>query len=146
MVSTPPVRPSQISTAYLRAGHIHLGHAKHLLQGIQHQSVALGIAFGSLDLRVLQLADAFEELGLGARREMGRQAALLAGVDADLELVGRVYIHPEFMSMAVRRAMEAGERARTLGDYVSNAKMRQVADTCARTYGGSHDVCPAHWH
>jgi autophagy-related protein 11 len=68
---------------------------------------------------------------------MGRQAALLAGLDADLELIGRVRIHPEFMSAAVRRAMEQGERGRTLGDYVSNVKMRQVADTCARTHGQS---------
>ncbi len=30
--------------------------------------------------------------------------------------------------------MEAGDKARTLGDYVSNAKMKQVAETCARTH------------
>lgn len=30
--------------------------------------------------------------------------------------------------------MEAGERGRTLGDYVSAVKMKQVAETCARTH------------
>jgi autophagy-related protein 11 len=84
---------------------------------------------------VLQLTDAAEELSLSAQREMGRQATLLAGLDADLEMIGRVQIHPEFLSVAVRKAIEQGEKARTLGDYVSNVKMKQVADTCARTYG-----------
>ena len=36
---------------------------------------------------------------------------------------------------STRKAVEAGERARTLGDYVSNVKMKQVAETCARTHG-----------
>jgi autophagy-related protein 11 len=52
-------------------------------------------------------------------------------------MASRVQIHREFMSSAVQRAMDAGSRARTLGDYVSNEKMRQVADTCRGTHGSS---------
>jgi hypothetical protein len=52
-------------------------------------------------------------------------------------MASRVLIHREFMSSAVQRAMDAGSRARTLGDYVSNDKMRQVADTCRGTHGSS---------
>jgi autophagy-related protein 11 len=39
------------------------------------------------------------------------------------------------MSPAVRKAIDSGERPRTLGDYVSNVKMKQVAETCSRTHG-----------
>lgn len=72
---------------------------------------------------------------MGARRELDKQASLLAGLDADLQIINRVKIHVEFMSPAVRKAIEAGEKSRTLGDYVSDAKMRQVADICARAHG-----------
>jgi len=53
---------------------------------------------------------------------------MIAGVDADLlDLICRVEIHIEFMSSAVRKAIENGERPRTLCDYVSNAKrLRRV--------------------
>ena len=70
-----------------------------------------------------------------ARKDLERQAALLAGLDADLEIISRVRIHVEFMSPAVRNAIENGERPRTLGDYVSNVRMKQVADACTRTHG-----------
>lgn len=72
---------------------------------------------------------------MGARRELDKQAVLLAGLEADLDIISRIKIHVEFMSPAVRRAIEAGEKPRTLGDYVSNVKMKQVAETCARTHG-----------
>jgi autophagy-related protein 11 len=136
VASTPPVRPAHLATAYLRAAHAHLSASKHVLSALQHQSRALALSAGALGLRALQLADAGGELLAAARRELARQAALLQGLDADLALVGLVPVHPEFLSAAARRARELGERARTLGDYVSEAKMRQVADTCARTYGG----------
>jgi autophagy-related protein 11 len=93
------------------------------------------IASSSLELNVLAIADAFEGIAGSARAELDKQAGLLAGLEADLEIISRVKIHAEFMSPAVRKAVEAGEKARTLGDYVSNVKMKQVADTCARTHG-----------
>jgi autophagy-related protein 11 len=93
------------------------------------------IASSSLDLNVLAIADVFEGIAGSARAELEKQAGLLAGLEADLEIISRVKIHVEFMSPAVRKAVEAGEKARTLGDYVSNVKMKQVADTCARTHG-----------
>jgi autophagy-related protein 11 len=80
------------------------------------------------------MVDTFEELSSGAQKELEKQEVLLSGVDADLEIISRMRIHAEFMSPAVRKAMEAGERARTLGDYVSNMKMRQVAETCAKSH------------
>jgi autophagy-related protein 11 len=140
VASTPPVRPAHLATAYLRAAHAHLSASKHVLSALQHQARALALSAGALGLRALQLADAGGELLAAARRELARQAALLQGLDADLALVGQVPVHPEFLSAAARRARELGERARTLGDYVSEAKMRQVADTCARTYGGCCEV------
>jgi autophagy-related protein 11 len=136
-ISTPPARPSQLATAYLRTAHVHLSSAKQHLSSLRHQHSALRLAASALDLRVLQLTDAADELSASAQREMSRQAALLAGLDSDLELVGRIRIHPDFMSKAVRKALEEGAKARTIGDYVSDVKMRQVADTCAKTYGVS---------
>jgi len=101
---------------------------------IQVQHDALRIASTSLDLNVLSISDAFEGFAGNARRELEKQAGLLEGLELDLEVISKIRIHPEFLSPAVRRAVEAGEKARTLGDYVSNGKMRQVADACAKAH------------
>jgi autophagy-related protein 11 len=99
------------------------------------QQSALRIASTVLDLNVLNVADVFDGVAAGAHRELEKQATLISNVDADLEMASRVQIHREFMSSAVQRAMDAGSRARTLGDYVSAEKMRHVADTCRTTHG-----------
>ena len=99
------------------------------------QHSALRIASTVLDLNVLNVADVFDGVAAGAQRELEKQATLIASVDADLEMASRVQIHREFMSSTVQRAMDAGSRARNLGDYVSAEKMRHVADTCRRTHG-----------
>jgi autophagy-related protein 11 len=101
------------------------------------QQSALRIASTVLDLNVLNVADVFDGVAAGAHRELEKQAILIASVDSDLEMASRVHIHREFMSSAVQRAMDAGGRARTLGDYVSDEKMRQVAETCRGTHGSS---------
>jgi autophagy-related protein 11 len=133
---TPPLRPSQLATAYLRSAHVHAERAVAFAQGIAHQVAALRLSFNALDRRVLQLADAWDALSQGAERELNRQRGLLTGLDADLDMVGRVRIHPEFMSQSVRKAVANGQKERTLGDYVSNVKMRQVADSCAGHHSG----------
>lgn len=79
--------------------------------------------------------DTFEGIAVISRRELERQASLLAGVQADLDLISQVKIHVDFLSSTARKSIEAGEKFRTLGDYVSNVKMKQVAETCARTHG-----------
>jgi autophagy-related protein 11 len=135
IAATPPFRPSQLATSYLRTAHVHQEHINNTLVNLRYQHEALRIASNSLDLNVLAIVDAFEGIASGAQKELEKQELLLAGVDADLEIISRVRIHAEFMSPAVRKAMEAGEKARTLVDYVSNGKMRQVAETCARTHG-----------
>ncbi|KAJ7432708.1 hypothetical protein B0H11DRAFT_2260170 [Mycena galericulata] len=58
-----------------------------------------------------------------------KQAALLAGLEADLDIISRIRIHTEFVLPAVHEAIESSEKPRTLGNYVSNIKMNQVADT-----------------
>lgn len=135
IAATPPIRPSQLATSYLRTAHMHHDHITHTLVSLHAQHSAVRIASSSLDLNVLAIADVFEGIAGSARAELEKQAGLLAGLEADLEIISRVKIHVEFMSPAVRKAVEAGEKARTLGDYVSNVKMKQVADTCARTHG-----------
>jgi len=116
--------------------HTHHQSVTHIFTTIQFQHSALRIASSSLDLNVLTIADAFEAISTNAKRDLEKQAALLAGIDVDLEMISRIKIHREFLSQAMQRAMDAGERGRTLGDYVSNFKMRQVADSCARTHRG----------
>lgn len=86
-------------------------------------------------MNVLAILDTFEGIATASRKELARQASLLAGLEADLEIISRVRINTEFVSPAVRKAIEAGEKQRTLGDYVSNVKMKQVAETCAKTHG-----------
>ena len=133
--ATPPFRPSQLATTYLRTAHIHKEHVNNTLNSLRYQHEALRIASTSLDLNVLAIMDVFDGISQSAQKDLEKQETLLAGVDADLEIISRVKIHAEFMSPATRKAVEAGEKARTLGDYVSNVKMKQVAETCARTHG-----------
>ncbi|KAI0942131.1 hypothetical protein AcV7_002650 [Taiwanofungus camphoratus] len=134
IASTPPFRISQFAASYLHSAHAHNEHIKHTLSSLNYQHSALRIASGALDLHALAIADVFEGIAHVVEREILRQSGLLAGLDADLEIVGRVAIHKEFMSPAVRKAMEVGDRGRPLGDYVSRVKMRQVADSCTKTH------------
>ncbi|KAG2117345.1 putative peripheral membrane protein [Suillus discolor] len=132
--TTPPYRPPQLAASYIRTAHTHLEHIVHTVATLHRQHQAVRIASSSLELNVLAIADVFDGIAMTARKDLERQAALLAGLDADLEIISRVKIHIEFLSPAVRTAIENGERPRTLGDYVSNVKMKQVADACARTH------------
>lgn len=138
IAATPPLRPSVIASSYLRTAHIHQEEVNRIVRSLRYQHEALRIASSSLDLHVLAIQDAFDAISSSAEHELERQAGLLAGLDADLQIVNRVSIHKEFVSPAVRRAMDLGERARTLGDYVSQVKMRQVAETCSRTHRKCH--------
>jgi autophagy-related protein 11 len=137
IAATPPFRPSQLGASYHRAALAHQQSISRTLESLRCQQSALRIASTVLDLNVLNVADVFDGVAAGAHRELEKQATLIASVDSDLEMASRVLIHREFMSSAVQRAMDAGSRARTLGDYVSNDKMRQVADTCRGTHGSS---------
>ena len=94
-----------------------------MVSSITRQCEALRIASYTLDLHVLSISDTFEAFSNLARRQLDKQTLLLEALDANLEAIKKIKIHPEFMSAAVRKAVEAGEKARTLGDYVSNAKM-----------------------
>ena len=133
--ATPPFRPSILSTSYLRTAHVHLEEVDRILRTLHCQQEALRIASNSLDLHVLSLQDTFDSVSSGAQKELEKQDGLLQGVEPDLQIVSRIPVHKEFVSAGLRRAMEMGEKGRTLGDYVSQAKMRQVADTCRRTHG-----------
>ncbi|KAI9065323.1 hypothetical protein FKP32DRAFT_1590816 [Trametes sanguinea] len=134
IASTPPFRISQLASSYLQTASLHLEEVNHLLSSLHYQHNALRISSGALDLHILATSEGFEALATVAQRELDRQAKLLAGIDADLEIVTRVKVHKEFLSAAMRKAIEAGERGRTLGDYVSKVKMRQVADSCMNTH------------
>jgi autophagy-related protein 11 len=116
-----------------------------LSSALHCQCEAIRIASSSLELNVLAVADVFEGVAAIARVELGKQAALLTGLDSDLDIISSVKIHVDFMSPAVRTAIEAGEKPRTLGDYVSNMKMKQVADTCARTHGTLYFINVITW-
>jgi autophagy-related protein 11 len=119
------------------AAILHYDTVVHVFNTLHVQYRALRIASTSLDLHVLSISDVFESFAGGGRRELEKQAHLLRGLDLDLEVISQIRIHPEFLSPAVRKAVEAGEKARTLGDYVSNVKMRQVGDACAKTHSMS---------
>lgn len=126
---------SQLSATYIRTAHVHSDELERTLSSLRYQNEALRIASSALDLHVLAIADAFDGIAAGAQRELVKQASLLAGVEADLEIISRVAIHKEFVSLSVKKAMEAGEKGRSLGDYVSKVKMRQVAEACQKTHG-----------
>jgi len=132
---TPPFRPSQLAASYLRTSRLHHEQINSMFTSVHYQHEAIRVATSSLDLHVLAIFDTFDSLATNSKRELQRQSVLLEGLNSDLELIKRACIHIDFMSNAVRRAIEAGERHRTLGDYVSTEKMRTVAAGCARTHG-----------
>ena len=134
MASTPPFRISQLAGSYVQAALAHVEHINRTLTSLHYQQRALFISSSALDHHVLATTDSFEGLASIAERELEKQAKLLAGLDADLEIASRVKVHKEFLSVGVRRAMEAGEKGRTLGDYVSKVKMQQVAASCVKTH------------
>jgi autophagy-related protein 11 len=135
ITATPPFRPSQLGASYHRAAQAHQQSVSRTLDSLRYQQSALRIASTALDLNVLNVADVFDGVAAGAHRELDKQATLISSVDFDLEMASRVQIHREFLSSAVQRVVDAGGRARTLADYVSDEKMRQVADVCRRTHG-----------
>jgi autophagy-related protein 11 len=118
----------------LRTAHAHHEEVSRILKSLRYQYEALHIASGSLDLHVLDIEETFEAVTSDAKRELEKQESLLSGLNADLEIVQRVTIHREFVSPTTRKAMDLGDRGRTLGDYVHSAKMLQVAETCGRTH------------
>lgn len=136
--ATPPYKPSQLAASYLRSAQVFLEHVNRTLATLHRQHQATKIAFGSLELNVLSITDAFDGIAAVTSQDLERQAISLASVDADLEIIARVEVHVEFMSPAFRKAIENGGRRRTLGDYVLSAKMKQVAETCKRSHD---DLC-----
>ncbi|KAF8627343.1 hypothetical protein AX15_004415 [Amanita polypyramis BW_CC] len=92
------------------------------------------VAAMSLDRHVLAIVETFNNVAETSRVDLERQAMLLAGVQADLNIIRKVRVHSEFLSPNVRKAIEVGGEPRTLGDYVSTMKMNQVAETCVRTH------------
>jgi hypothetical protein len=103
---------------------------------MKNQLEALRIASSNLNFNLLTISDTYESFAESAQMELKKQEQLLQNIDIDLEVISKVKIHPEFLSPAARRSQESGERSRTLGDYVSNSKMKQVADNCGTLHGG----------
>ncbi|KAI0370493.1 hypothetical protein BV20DRAFT_1018587 [Pilatotrama ljubarskyi] len=134
IASTPPFRISQLASSYLNTASLHVEQINRILSSLHYQQNALRISSSALDLHILATSEGFEALSAIAQRELNRQAKLLAGLNADLEIVSRVKVHKEFLSASMRKAMEAGDRGRTLGDYVSKVKMEQVANSCMNTH------------
>ncbi|TFK25285.1 hypothetical protein FA15DRAFT_668655 [Coprinopsis marcescibilis] len=132
--ATPPLRHAQFAAACVLNAHKHHEFIVQTQQSLHYQYESLRIATNTLESHVLSILDSFDGVSANAKRELERQATLLGGLDADLELISRVQLHVEFMSPAVRKSIEAGEKHRTLGDYVARDKMHQVAETCARTH------------
>ncbi|PIL23373.1 hypothetical protein GSI_14684 [Ganoderma sinense ZZ0214-1] len=134
IASTPPFRISQLASSYMQAALAHVEHVNLTLTSLHYQQRALRISSSALDHHVLATSDGFETLAAIAERELEKQARLLNGLDADLEIASRVKVHKEFLSASMRSAMETGGKARTLGDYVSRVKMQQVASSCLKTH------------
>ncbi|KIL61079.1 hypothetical protein M378DRAFT_13754 [Amanita muscaria Koide BX008] len=134
IAATPPFRPAQLASSFLRTANLHHDHLNRIYDTLQRQYDAMRVATTSLDRHVLTIVETFNNVAETSRVELEKQATLLAGAQADLDLIKLVKVHYEFLSPNVRKAIEAGGEPRTLGDYVSTVKMKQVADTCARTH------------
>lgn len=113
-----------------------------VLSSLAVQAVALKVAASNLDTHVLSLSEVFENFELIAVKELERQAELLRNHNFDLEVISKIRVHPEFLSPNVRKEVEAGVKERVLGDYVSNMKMKMVADSCAKIHGTGSPSIP----
>ncbi len=134
IASTPPFRISQLASSYVQTALTHVEYINRTLTSLHYQQRAVQISSSALDHHILATTDTYEGIAAIAERELDKQGKLLGGLDADLEIASRVKVHKEFLSVSVRRAMEAGDKGRTLGDYVSKVKMQQVAASCVKTH------------
>lgn len=139
LVSTPPIRISQLASSYTQTAQAHYENIHQILTSMHYQHSALRISSSALDLHVLAISDVFDSLSATAQRELKSQADLLTGVDADLSIASRVTVHKEFMSANTRRVLEQQGVGRTLAEYVNNAKMKEVADRSTATHGQSKE-------
>jgi autophagy-related protein 11 len=122
---------SHLLESYIRAATAHHDFVAHTLTSLHYQHESLRIASTNLDLHVLSLSDAFDQFAQSASKEFDRQATLLTGISADLDIISKLYVHPELLSSNAKRG-------KTLGDYVSRQKMKLVVDTCAKQHSRLH--------
>ncbi|KAI0249631.1 autophagy-related protein 11-domain-containing protein [Lactifluus subvellereus] len=135
-ITTTPLRgPFELVASYHRVAQAHQQSISHTLECLRQQQCALRIASTALDLHLLNVTNVFNGVAAGARRELEKQAALIASVNTDIEMASRVPIHRDFMSPAAQKAMDAGGPGRTLGYYVSSERIRRVVDACQRAHG-----------
>lgn len=128
-------RPTRVSSAFIRSAQADRDTVHSLLSSMSVQLESSRIASANVDSAVLSITDAFEAFSTSARRELEKQAILLRALPPDLDMISRIGIHSEFLSPAVRRAVETGDRPRTLGDFVSKNKMSQVGEQCSQVHG-----------
>ncbi|KDQ06894.1 hypothetical protein BOTBODRAFT_192771 [Botryobasidium botryosum FD-172 SS1] len=134
-----PIEPTAPLTSYLHAAHSHSTFISHVFTAISSQAFSLQVAYANLSAFVSSVSDTFDAFEAFALRELARQEELLRNHEVDLEIIGRVKIHPEFLRVAGRKAGSAGEgKSKTLGDYISNSKMKQVAEACAKLHDDLH--------
>ncbi|KAH7099705.1 hypothetical protein BKA62DRAFT_283781 [Auriculariales sp. MPI-PUGE-AT-0066] len=117
-------------SALLAAGAAHHDFVSQTLAAMQVQHEATRVACAGLDINVLNVTDTFDAFAEPADRELKRQAGLLAHRHADLEIVVKIRVHVEFLSVQQR----AGGRPRVLGDWIDPDRMRQVGDRCAEVH------------
>ena len=84
---------------------------------------------------MLAISDAFESVSLNAKPEINKQATLMNGISTDLDIIAQVEVHREFLSTALKIAIDGGEKPRTLGNYVNRDKMVEVGKNCRRVHG-----------
>ena len=116
---------------------MHHEHIQHILRSLQLQHQAIRISCTNLDQNVLSISEPFDAIAISALKELEKEESLLEGVDSDLLLLNKVTVHLDFCSHGVRMGIEAGDPPRVLANYVSEQKMKQVAETCSKTHGTS---------
>ncbi|KAF6745385.1 hypothetical protein DFP72DRAFT_993114 [Ephemerocybe angulata] len=132
--ATPPLRYTQFAAACIQNAQKHHDFVTELQHSMHYQNESARVAAATLESHVLIILDTFDSVAANAKRELEKQAVLLEGLAADLDLIGQVRIHVEFLSTSVRKSIESGDKPRVLGDYVANAKMKQVAEASRRTH------------
>ena len=109
---------SYLLESYIRAATAHHDFVAHTLTSLHYQHESLRIASTNLDLHVLSLSDAFDQFAQSASKELDRQATLLNGISADLDIISKLSVHPELLSANAKRGKTLGDSHRAFQRFI----------------------------
>ncbi|RUS27458.1 hypothetical protein BC938DRAFT_483221 [Jimgerdemannia flammicorona] len=125
-----------LSQTYLQTttSHAHLAGDLCAEQRIQH--MALNVAQANLDAHARSSAQQHDRFSELSRRDLARQSAVLAGIDADVEALRRVRVHPRVVENMVINGKKGGKDGMTLAEFVDLKEVAEARSRAKSAYEG----------